>query len=257
MPTTTAPPRPAETRHADVAGRLQAAITGGKYVVGSLLPGEHELAQAHGVSRQTVRTALQALQDRGFITRKKGVGSRVESQEPTAGYSHVIDSLDDLVRVAAVEVRRIDAVERVTLERRLARQLQAPLGSSWVCFSGLRVDAARADRPISWARIYVDARFSRITAKVRAEPDVLVATLLERECGQSIEEVDQHVFATLLDDTLATALGAAPGGPALRVLRHYKAAKNTILEITETIYPGDRMSISTQLRRTRPLKEAL
>jgi GntR family transcriptional regulator len=243
--------RPAKTRHAGVSTQLRAAIMNGKYVPGSLLPTEHELAHLHGVSRQTIRTALQALEDRGYISRKKGVGTRVETRQPAGGFAHAFDSLVDLVRLASVEVRQIHKMESVVLDRAPARRLEAPLGSRWLCFSGLRIEASSSHRPVSWTRILIDERFAAIATAVREQPAVLVATLLERECGQAIEEVHQQVSATLLDEAMARALKTDPSTAALRILRHYKANPMEILEITDTIYPADRVTVSTRLRRTR------
>ena len=50
------------TRYAEVARTLTAQIGDGTYPVGSLLPKEVNLAQTLGVSRSTVRNALQELQ---------------------------------------------------------------------------------------------------------------------------------------------------------------------------------------------------
>lgn len=235
--------------YAGVVSDLTEAIASGRYVVGSLLPTEHELADHYAVSRQTIRAALRVLQDRGFISRKKGVGSRVESADPDRGYFQSIAALDDLVRVAAVEVRAISSVESVTLDRAAARRLLAPLGSRWLVFTGLRVDRARDNRPVSFARIYVDARYPEIEQKVLANPTVLVSALLEPLSGQPIVEARQEVSGTLIDEALAAQLDAPVGSPALRILRHYKTEQSSILEITESIYPADRMSLSMRLRR--------
>lgn len=239
------------TRYADVAGKLIDAISGGRHAVGSLLPTELELAESFGVSRQTVRIALQALQDRGYISRKKGVGSRVESLHPESGYTQTLAALDDLVKVAATEVRRIRSVQPVRLGRAAARELQAPYDSQWLCFSALRVDTQRGERPISWARIYIDPRFARIAASVQAHPEILVSAFLERECGQSIDEVRQTIQATMLDAELAAQLEAPAGSPALRVLRHYRTTQQLLIEMTETIYPAQRMNLTSTLRRNR------
>ncbi len=243
--------RAAETRYADVSSKLRTAIVSGRYVPGSLLPTEHELAEMHGVSRQTIRTALRSLEEHGYISRKKGVGTRVETPQPAMGYTHFFNSLQDLVHVASVEIRRIETVERVTMDGALARRTGAPLGSEWVCFSGPRVDARNPGRLLSWTRIFLDARFACISDMVLEQPQTLVASLLERECGQSIEEVHQQVSAMLMDEDIARALKADPASAALCILRHYKANRSDILEITETIYPSDRVHVVTRLRRSK------
>ena len=50
---------------------------GAKQAVGELyqLPSENELAEQHGISRATVRHALDELEREGWIYRQKGVGS--------------------------------------------------------------------------------------------------------------------------------------------------------------------------------------
>jgi GntR family transcriptional regulator len=57
---------------------LRAMIEQEPYRAGALLPNEVELAQALGVARNTVRTAMDRLVREGLLERKKGVGTRVK-----------------------------------------------------------------------------------------------------------------------------------------------------------------------------------
>ncbi|WP_232431569.1 hypothetical protein [Cupriavidus sp. UYPR2.512] len=50
---------------------------------------------------------------------------------------------------------------------------------------------------------------------------------------------------------LLAGLGAEPGSAGLRLVRHYKDAQGRILEITDTIYPADRVTVAFQLKRSR------
>ena len=54
---------------------LRRRFGGGELAPGDTLPGEIALAHELGISRRTLRSALQVLEDDGFIIRKKGVGS--------------------------------------------------------------------------------------------------------------------------------------------------------------------------------------
>jgi GntR family transcriptional regulator len=49
-----------------IADDLRRQITEGIYDPGALLPSEPEIAQQYGVSRQTARVALQALEQEGL-----------------------------------------------------------------------------------------------------------------------------------------------------------------------------------------------
>ncbi|MGD9944947.1 MAG: GntR family transcriptional regulator [Burkholderiaceae bacterium] len=246
-----APPGDAPVkRYLDVAHRLIGEIVDGAYPVGGLLPTELELAELHGASRHTIRAALTVLQERGYISRRKSLGTRVESANPTQSYVHTVDTVDDLVRTASTEVRSIESVRVVTLDRATARRLGAPFDSSWMRFSGPRIDA-RKRTPVSWVDIYVDVAFAGIEDQVRSNPIALVSDIIEREYGQRVAEVRQIVYGTLIEDPLARTLGVAAGSAGLRILRHYKDDSQRMLEVTETISPADRVSVSVRLRRGR------
>lgn len=109
------PVQKARALYEDVADRLMNDIKAGHYIVGGLLPTEHELSTTFSVSRQTVRAALNILKDRGYITRKKAVGSRIESASPTTAYTQAFDTIEDLVRTAAAEVRSIKTIRHVSM----------------------------------------------------------------------------------------------------------------------------------------------
>jgi GntR family transcriptional regulator len=239
------------TRYAELARTLVQEIESGRHVVGSLLPTEHELAERYSMSRHTVRSALGLLQDMGYVSRKKAVGTIVESAKPNASYTQSFSTVDDLVRVAASEVRSIEDVRPTTLDRSTARRLEAPVGSRWTLMSATRLDVRRGRAPVAWADIYIDEAFARITDDIRNHPDMLISSMIEREFGVSIVEIRQVVSGMLIDAPLAKILGVAPGSAGLRLVRQYKSAGGRILEITDTRYPADRVSVSFQLKRNK------
>jgi DNA-binding GntR family transcriptional regulator len=63
--------------YAQIAARLQELIESGRLPVGSRIENEVTLAERLGISRPTMRRALQDLVDRGLLMRKPGVGTRV------------------------------------------------------------------------------------------------------------------------------------------------------------------------------------
>lgn len=64
-----------------LADLLRAQITSGQIPPGGLLPYEGRLAQEHGVSRITVRRALQALRTEGLVVTERGYGTRVVERQ--------------------------------------------------------------------------------------------------------------------------------------------------------------------------------
>jgi GntR family transcriptional regulator len=75
------------------------AIRGGVFPDGKL-PAENDLAAALGVSRTTLRAALQTLEDDGVLSRRRGIGTRVVEQDegPFQLELNRLAALDDLLR---------------------------------------------------------------------------------------------------------------------------------------------------------------
>ena len=61
-------------------GAVLSEILEGRFGEGKLLPKETDLATAHGVSRGVARECILALQDRGVVTVRHGVGASVAPQ---------------------------------------------------------------------------------------------------------------------------------------------------------------------------------
>ncbi|XKE46559.1 FadR family transcriptional regulator [Halomonas organivorans] len=67
------------TARPDIADVLAEAIFSGKYSPGDFVPKELDLCERFGVSRSTVRSALQTLVAAGLLTRISGQGTRVRA----------------------------------------------------------------------------------------------------------------------------------------------------------------------------------
>lgn len=91
-----------------VADRLLARIASGEWAPGQRLPGERQLAEDMGVSRVSVRAALQALKTQGFVDAVQGGGTRVVSNtqcmEPALAQLLRVnqENLADLAEIRAI-----------------------------------------------------------------------------------------------------------------------------------------------------------
>ena len=235
-----------------VAQDLAEAIGSGRYPVGALLPTEMELCEHYGTSRPTVRLALQELQGMGLVSRRKRVGTRVESSSPSGAYSQSVATLDGLVQLAEDQERVIKAVDEIVADRALARELGCTPGSKWLRMQILRLDRKGDTLPIGWTDAYVDPAYADIPALLKESPTKLVSSLIESKFGKRVAEVEQTVRAISLSAELAVSLNAQEGMPALKIIRRYLDNANEAFEITVTVHPADRMQVSMRLRRDRP-----
>lgn len=61
------------------AQTIKSAVRNGTLEHGNILPGERDLSQLTGVSRITVRNAMEALEKEGVVTRSRGYGTQINN----------------------------------------------------------------------------------------------------------------------------------------------------------------------------------
>ena len=148
-----------------VAQQLEEAIESGELPAGSRLDGELALAEALGVSRPTLRRAIEYLVDRGYLVRRRAVGTQVV--HPKVRRPVELSSLyDDLTasrkdpRTTVLSLQTVPASDRVThalgvrdgdqvlaLERlRYADGQPLAVMRNWLPLGLVELDAERLER---------------------------------------------------------------------------------------------------------------
>ena len=232
-----------------MADQLARDIAAGRYPVGSLLPTEPELAAQLQVSRSTVRAALASLEQRKLVSRRKNVGTRVESQKPQGGYGANLASLPDLVQWAQACARSIQSTGLLVMDRAQARALGCEPGSRWLCVQSLRYDASSGQEPVSWTDAYIDERFAKVLPLIQDQPSALMSELLEQAYGLDLATVEQEVLGWKLNKQQAQQLNTTPGGAALKIIRRYLTRDRQPVLVTVSVHPADRFSVKTTLTR--------
>jgi DNA-binding GntR family transcriptional regulator len=120
-----------------LAQAIETAISGGGLPAGSRLENEILLAQRYGLSRPTVRRAVQELVDKGLLVRKRGVGTQV--MQPHVRRSVELTSLyDDLARAGESPTTEVLSLERVEAPADIAEELDLAAGEEIVVVRRLR-----------------------------------------------------------------------------------------------------------------------
>jgi GntR family transcriptional regulator len=237
-------------RFSDIALHLKEGITSGHYPVGTLLPTELELRDHYKTSRHTVRAALQELQQLGLVSRRKNVGTRVESATPQVGFQQSLASVEDVLQFGATHVRVVREVETVEAKAALARLLGCPEGTAWLRISSLRMDEEQPELPICWTDLYMDPAYTELVERVRESPETLVSTLIEQHYGRRVVEIVQQLQAVAVPAAMARQLGVEPGSAAMQVVRRYLDADGDTIDVTVTLHPADRFSLTMRLQRS-------
>jgi GntR family transcriptional regulator len=235
---------------ADIARDLTEGIQSGRFPVGSLLPTELELRDRYGTSRHTVRAALHELEQLGLVSRRKNVGTRVESSEPTKAFRPSLASVDDLVQFGTANIRAVQSIENTIVEGALAKELGCANGTRWLRISSLRLRDNAKNTPIGWTDVYLDTAYAEIADTIRASPETLISSLIESRYGRRIAEIQQEIKATTASQTMARKLRVDVGTPMLKIVRRYLDMAGQIFEASITFHPAERFSVSMRLRRS-------
>jgi DNA-binding GntR family transcriptional regulator len=240
-------------RYEQVARKLAADIGHGIYPVGTTLPSEPVLAETLGVSRSTVRAALSEIQQLGMVSRRPGLGTRVDAARPPrapGAYAQTIETIDALVQYAAATRRSIIDIDDVVADSVLATRLGAKPGSRWLRVTHIRNDRNDPDQPpICWTDVYVAGRYARdVEGRVHAHEGA-ISELIEELAGRRVTEIEQTLRATGIPEIAAETLLAPVNGHALEITRRYFFSAKELAEISISLHPADRFAYTSKLSR--------
>lgn len=233
--------------YVQLAQTIGERIASGTYPVGSLLPTEAELGVAFGVSRYTVRQAIQHLRAQGLVSARKGVGTRVETESGETNYKQSIRSLGELLQYATETRLDVTSVEEVEARGRLAELLGSRPKKPWLRVAGVR-HGADGEPPHCFNEVIIDGAY-RSLADEASTLRTAIWSLIEQRFGETVIEVEQEIEATVLDDEMARMLAAEPGAPALRFTRRYYVTGRRLVEMSISTHPADRFTYRMTIRR--------
>jgi DNA-binding GntR family transcriptional regulator len=118
---------------------LRAEIEFGKWRADEQLPSETKLAERFGVSKVTVRQALQELAEFGYICREQGRGTFVARRKFDEGPRELTSFTEEMRRHNLIATSRILAQDVVEADDRVAAALALPPKSAVFVLKRLRL----------------------------------------------------------------------------------------------------------------------
>ncbi|WP_161993850.1 GntR family transcriptional regulator [Muricoccus nepalensis] len=249
MPSIASPPR-----YVALARQIAAEIAEGQHPLGSQLLPEVEMAAERGVSRATMRAALDRLEGLGLISRRRRAGTRVAALQPAdrGVYQQSLAGVGDLLQYAAQTRREIISLKPVVSDGPMERELGLRAGQRWLQITSLRVPAD-SGAALCWTETYAGADVAPADLEQRlrgAEAAELIATVLATWSGRPITEVVQEIKATGIPaGPVARALGVKAGEHALEITRRYLDSSGAPLSVSISLHPAGRFTSVSRLRR--------
>ncbi len=222
---------------------LAEAIDNGQWQSGQQLPNESQLALRFGVSKITVRQALQKLADLGYVRREQGRGTFVSKPKLDQGPRDLTSFSEEMRR------HRLTAASRV-IERAVTpanpRVIEAlELRDSQPVFVLKRLRMADGE-PMGIQTAHLPLALVPELAGKDLENVSLYEVLLA-QYGLEPASARETYRAVAADASAAQLLGIAPASPVFSVERVTRLAGGKPFEFVQSVIRGDRYDIILEL----------
>lgn len=223
-----------------VAEQIEGAIQAGQLAPGDRIANEVSLADQLGLSRPTVRQAIQTLVDKGLLVRKRGVGTQVVNV-PIRRTVELTSLYDDLTRSGLSPTTTVLALELVDADEPARQRLNVSVGERvW------RLDRLRAIKgePLALMCNFVPAAVTDLS-----QVDLERTGLYEHFRSQAIHlrVAHQVIGARTVDGREAKLLGRRKGDPVLTMERTAYDDQGRAVEHGLHLYRPDRYAYETTL----------
>jgi len=220
-------------------------IRAGEMKPNDRLPAEDELAATHGVSKATVRQALNELAIAGVLRREQGRGTFVAEPKLAQGPREMTSFTDEMRSRGLHPTSKVLMQDVIKAEADVAEKLRIAEGSQVMRLKRLRL----ADgEPMGIQTAYL----SLALAPQLAQEDFTDSSLyevLDRKYGLWPARAQETYVAALLERGDAKLLKVAAATPALSAERVSYLTSGQPLELTYSIMRGDRYKIVLDLTR--------
>jgi GntR family transcriptional regulator len=220
-----------EILHRRIFEELQMQILDGAFEPGEKLPSEAAMCAHYGVSRTTVRRALDRLESLRLVERQQGKRACVapfDVHAPLSVSSSAI-RLNDMAIAKATTVVVL-AFDTVNASLDVAQAMSVPVGTRMQYSVRLRTTAAGpVSYNIAYVPLWLGGRWER-----RDLIEHPMRDLLARE-GVKVQQMVQTLSAKSATPTVAAALDLTPGAPVVSNSRIVFDTEGRVVEFIEAL----------------------
>lgn len=191
---------------------IESAILSGQLSPGDRVENEVAICERLGLSRPTVRRAIEELVDKGLLVRRRGLGTQVVHGQVTRGVE-LTSLYDDLARSGKKPTTKILKLEKERASATVAAQLGISVGEEVMFLHRLR-GAGRT--PVAIMQNWIHPRYANLT-----EADLANSGLYQwlRNEGATIQVAKQKIAARRATQEEADLLDIEKSAPLLTMDR--------------------------------------
>jgi GntR family transcriptional regulator len=194
-----------------------------------------------GVSRITVRHAIDKLVASNLVRRQQGVGTHVIGADQAVKTASLVGYIDDVhphinFRLLSSGMREPPAT--------LAASMRLAPGTACRCFVNLNHVGSE---PLSYVESFFPDEVARFLSDEDFSSHIPPSRLVEMRSGRAFAHANQTMGAVAAPPHIADLLGLHAGQPLIRMERTYFATDGGVLEATVAHYHPQRYQFSIRL----------
>lgn len=221
--------------HIQVKEAIINLIKDGEYPPDSQLPTEAEFCEKYGVSRTTVRTALQQLTAEGYVYRKRGSGTFVSSNKVKQVLTTTIERFSDQISMQGKKPSiKVINLEVIPADDYLMNLLKLDEGEPVNMLERIRYVN---DEPIQYEIAYLPWYKTPAINKEGCEESLY--KLLQTQYNLHVSKTIENLVLYFPDEEVAKKLQIPIGNPCFSLDTHAYLEDGTIIEYSKTIFRGD------------------
>ncbi|HEY6800921.1 MAG TPA: GntR family transcriptional regulator [Agromyces sp.] len=223
-----------------IESRLEQAILDQTLPAGARLENEVALATRLGLSRPTIRRAIQDLVDKGLLVRRRGIGTQVVHGKVTRNVE-LTSLYEDLEQSGQKPETRVLSVDVVPADETVADALGVPVGSTVLHLKRLR----SADGvPLAILDNVLPEQFADLDRDALSKHGLYQ---LLRARGVTMRVAKQRIGARAATTQEAELLDLSRGAPVLSMSRTAFDNSGAAVEFGQHCYRPDRYSFEVTL----------
>ncbi len=217
--------------HNDIKRNIEA----NRWKIGDRIPSERELSTQFGVSRMTLRQAIQTLVDEGILERRVGSGTFVANQKVQEKMSGVTGFTDLMLAQGKTPSSKV--ITYHTMEPSLSEMEKLKIDESQTV---LRMERVRYGDEVPICFEVATVPEDIVSGLEKSEVTSSLYRTLERKKGLRLGKAQQTVSAMNASERIAEYLGIKRGDAILRLRQITYLQDGRPFEYVRTQYVGDR-----------------
>ncbi len=224
---------------------LKTKIDNTEFLAGEAFPSERELAENFGVSRMTVRQALNTLKNEGLIYHERGIGAFVAKRKLDVHTRNLVGFTEEMKERGLQPSSKLLLAKIESAEAETAQELGIEIGDEVFHLQRLRL---ADDSPMAFEDAYLPAvRYPNLD-KFSLEK-VSLYEILEKEYGVRMLYAEEILEAMAVTKEIGHALAIKKNSPVLMVHRVVFSDANLAVESVKTFYRADRYRATFHLTK--------